>query len=91
MAFIINGAKKVQVGTAAVDERVACRAFMLVNDSDSTIYFREKEDDGEAVTADTGFALRPGQLIQTVMEASTLSLLADKDGAVLRILYGTEV
>ena len=91
MAFIINGAKKVQVGTKAVDEHVACRAFMLVNDSDSTVYFREKEEDGETVTAETGFALRPGQLIQTVMAAQTLSMLAEKDNAVVRILYGTEV
>lgn len=90
MAFIINGAKKVQVGTKAVDEHVACRCFMIVNTSDGVVYFRDKAEDGEDVTEETGFALQPGQLIQRVMTAGTLSLLAEKEGAVVRLLYGME-
>ena len=90
MAFIIKEVKKVSVGTAAVEEPVDCRAFMLVNNSAATVYIKEKAGDGKDATADNGFALQPGQLVQNVMTAEKLSMVASEDGAEVRVLYGTE-
>lgn len=86
MIHPIIGEEKVTVGTSAVSVEVNCRAFLIKNHSDSaTVYFREAQN-GEAVTADSGYALAPGESIHIPLCARTLSLIASAEADV-RLLY----
>ena len=86
MIHPIIGEEKVRVGTTAVNTAVNCRAFLIKNNSASgTVYFREAQD-GETVTADTGFALAAGETIPVPLCAHTLSLIASAEADV-RLLY----
>ena len=51
MAKRITGDVTVSVTTTAQDVDIRFRDFLLVNNSEATVFFREKAKDGEAVTA----------------------------------------
>ena len=86
MIHPIIGEEKVTVGTSAVNVGINCRAFLIKNNSDNaTVYFCEAQDD-VAVTADSGYALAPGESIHIPLCARTLSLIASAEADV-RLLY----
>jgi len=88
MPYRIMGDKKITAGTDAVDVDVAYRAFIIQNlSSANTVYFREKNDDGAAVTASTGFALTPGATLDTALAAKTLSIIASAESTDVRLLF----
>lgn len=87
MSLMMERTQKVTASAAAQDVEVACRSFLMVNTSENAVvYFKEKEDDGKAVTADTGFALLPGQTTPMPLNAKTLSIMATEEADV-RLLY----
>ena len=89
--LIIESTKKVTAGTKAVEVEAHCRPFLMVNTSASaTVYFKEKAEDGKAVTADNGFALLPGQSLRVPLTARELSILSSEEGADVRLLFCTE-
>ena len=92
MAFKIEDAKQITVGTTAVSENVNYRDFMIVNNSTTaTVYLKEKETDNTAATATNGFALLPGATVQYPMTAAELSLIASAAGTTVTILYGRDI
>lgn len=83
--YRITGCEKISVSATAKDVAVDYRSFILENpDASVTVYFKEKE--GKAVTAATGFALPPGQVLPVVLTGKTLSVLGSGSGE-LRLLY----
>ena len=74
------------VTTKAQDVAVDFRDFILANNSDATVFFREKETDGKAVTATTGFALPPKTVTPFPLTAGTLSIIGS-DAADVRLLF----
>ena len=73
MAKRITGDVTVSVTTTAQDVDIRFRDFLLVNNSEATVFFREKAKDGEAVTAQTGYALPPKSQIPHAITADVLS------------------
>lgn len=87
MVYPIESTEKVAVGKTAVTVPVNCRAFLIKNNSTSaTVYFGEAGENGEAVTADRGFSLAPGEKFPVVIRARTLSLIATENADV-RMMY----
>ena len=74
------------VTTTAQDVSIEFRDFLIVNNSEATVYFREKEIGGQAVTSKTGFALQPKSMIPYPLTASTLSIIGSA-AADVRILF----
>ena len=90
MALVIEKSEKIAVTTTAKDINVACRSFMLKNtDATNALYFREKAEDGAAVTVDNGMYLGPGEITPVVLQARTLSIKGAA-GLTAYILYGRE-
>ena len=75
MALLIDKTEKIAVTTTAKDVNVNRRSFLLKNgDESKSLYFREKSEDGAAVTVDNGFMLGPGEMIPCALTAKTLSI-----------------
>ena len=91
MNMIVRNAEMITVGTSAKSVAVNSKTFLMVNTSEAgTVYFKEKAEDGKDVTAATGFALLPGQMIQIPLCARTLSMIASAADTDVRLLYLTE-
>ena len=91
MNMIVRTAEKVEVGTSAKSVSVNSRSFLIANTSETaTVYFKEMAEDNKAVTAASGFALLPGQMLQLPLCARKLSLIASAAGTDVRILYLSE-
>ena len=87
----VESTKKVTAGTKAVEVEAHCRPFLMVNTRTSaTVYFKEAAEDGKAVTADTGFALLPGQTLRFPLTARKLSVLSTEENTDVRLLFGQE-
>ncbi len=87
MNYKIEEILPLTVGTAAQDAEIRYQGFLLENNSASaTVYFRDREADGAACTAANGFALGPGERLETVLTARTLSLVASAAGTDVRLL-----
>ncbi len=83
MIYKIEEILTISVGTTAQEQEIRYQGFLIQNNSaGATVYFRDKEADGEDCTAENGFILGPGERIDTVLTARTLSLLADDDADV---------
>lgn len=89
MSLIMKNALKVAVTTSAKTIDINCRDFLLCNVSDAVVYVKELEEDGKAVTVDTGFAILPKTMTHISMNASKLSLIGAAAGEV-RILFVEE-
>ena len=76
----------VAVTTTAKDVPIGFQDFLMVNNSDAVVYFREKTLDGKAVTEKTGFALQPHTATTYPMTANTLSIIGSA-AADVRILF----
>ena len=86
MIYPIESTEKVAVGKAVVNVQVNCRAFLIKNNSDSAkVYFGEAKD-GAEVTAESGFALAPGETCPVPLRAQTLAMIASADADV-RMMY----
>ena len=86
MKHTIFGDRCVKVGTKAVSVELGYRGFMIKNASENAVYFREKDTDGKAVTAETGMRLDAGETFPAVLCAKTLSLIADGEDSDVRLL-----
>ena len=79
-------------GTSAQTVAVNGLAFLMENLSESaTVYFKEKRDDGKAVTASNGYALGPGKETTIPMVAMDLSVVASAASTDVRVLILEEV
>ena len=87
MSYRITGNEKVTVGTTAKDIKIGYRAFSLMNNGESAIYFHSRDSDGKAVTAASGMALKAGEVFRQVLTCDALSVISDATGGDLRILY----
>lgn len=90
MSYIIDSVKVLKVGATAVTEKAACRSFIIQNNGEAAIYFREKTVDGAAASAGNGFVLLPGETARQVLSANELSIIAAAANTDVRILYVTE-
>ena len=81
----IENGIKVTVDTAAVEVAINYRSFVLMNNSDATIYFQS--DEIKPVTPDTGMALPGKTAFPFKMTCQTLSLCASAAGGEVRVLY----
>ena len=86
MAKRITGDLAVSVTTKAQDVDIRFRDFLLVNNSEATVYFREKGKDGVDVTAKTGYAMLPKTQLPHAITADVLSILGSASADV-RILF----
>ncbi len=87
MIYKIEEILTISVGTTAQEQEIRYQGFLLENNSASAnVYFRDMEADGEDCTEANGFVLRPGERIDTVLTARTLSLLADDDNTDVRLM-----
>lgn len=86
MAWRIKKDLVVDVTTTAKDVNIGFQDFLMANNSESVVYFREKTLDGKAVTAKTGFALQPKSATPYPMTADTLSIIGSA-AADVRILF----
>ena len=87
MEYRIESVKVLSLGTTETEVELGCSAFLLENGSEeATVYFKEKDYDGVAVTADNGFALPPAAMMPVVLCGHCLSLLASADAADVRLL-----
>lgn len=86
MAKRITGDMTVSVTTTAQDVDIRFRDFLLVNNSEATVFFREKAKDGKAVTAQTGYALLPKSQLPHAITADVLSIIGSASADV-RILF----
>ena len=88
----IENVLALSVGTAAQTVDVGGLAFLMENLSESaSVYFREKRDDGLAVTADNGFALGPGAVMHLPLTAVELSVIASAADTDVRLLLLNEM
>ena len=76
----------VSVTTTAQDVDIRFRDFLLVNNSEATVFFREKAKDGKAVTEQTGYALPPKSQLPHAITADVLSIIGSASADV-RILF----
>lgn len=78
---------KESIGTTAKDIEVHGLSFLIQNNSEGTaVYFKDKDFDGKAVTANTGFKLAAGKSTVFPMEARTLSVIASDASTDVRVL-----
>lgn len=89
MSLIMKDCLKVAVTTSAQTIPVKCRDFVLCNTADATVYVKELETDGKAVTVDTGFAILPKTMTRFSLNAQQLSVIGSA-AADLRILFVEE-
>ena len=88
----IESVRVLTVGTTAQSAHVQGLAFLVENNSESaTVYFKEKADDGVAASADNGFVLGPGALLNTALTATELSLVASAADTDVRLLILNEM
>ena len=88
----IESVRVLTVGTAAQTAHMQGLAFLIENNSESaTVYFKEMSEDGAAVSASNGFALRPGELLNTALTATELSLAASAANTDVRLLILSEM
>ena len=88
----IECVRSLTVGTTAQTADVQGLAFLIENNSESaTVYFREKRFDGAAATASNGFALGPGERLDTALTATELSLIASAADTDVRLLILNEI
>ena len=86
MEYRIESVKVLSLGTTETEVELGCSAFLLENCSeDATVYFKEKDYDGVAVTASNGFALAPG-MMPVVLCGHCLSLIASDADTDVRLL-----
>ena len=86
MAKRITGDMTVSVTSTAQDVDIRFRDFLMVNNSEATVFFREKAKDGKAVTAQTGYALPPKSQLPNAITADVLSIIGSASADV-RILF----
>ena len=81
------------VGTTAAEAKIHGMTCLVQNlTADTTVYVKEKRDDGIAVTASTGWAIPGGRELRCPVAAMDLSLVSDsEDGSDVRILILDEV
>ena len=73
----IEQVKKLNVGTAAVEEELSCQTFLIENNSETaTVYFRDKDADSVDCTVENGYALAPRSRLDLPLCARVLSLVA---------------
>lgn len=82
----VTGDLAVSVTKVAQDVAIHYREFLLVNNSEAAVYFREKGRDGRAVTAATGYALPPHTQLPHAITADVLSIIGS-GAADVRILF----
>lgn len=85
MAMRIKGSMKVAVTTTAQDVPIKYRDILIVNNSESTVFFCDKDVSGQ-VTAETGYALLPKTQMPIPVTASTLSIIGSGTADV-RLLF----
>lgn len=87
MPYKIEEVKVLSVGTTPQTLELGYQGFVLENNSPAnTLYFRDMECDGAESRADNAFALGPGERLETVLSARSLSLLASGEGTDVRVL-----
>ena len=75
------------LGTGAATVKINGLCCLVQNRSDSAaVYFKEKRDDGEDVTAENGYRLAPGGETRIPLTAMELSLAADAADTDVRVL-----
>lgn len=86
MAKRITGDLTVAATSVAQEVAIGYKDFLMVNNSDNVVYFREKNRDGRDVTAETGYALQARSQTPHAITADVLSILASGTADV-RILF----
>ena len=80
------------LGTSAQTVRVSGLACLVQNNSDSaSVYMKERRADGEAVTAESGWRIGPGESAPIAFPARALSLAASAAGSDVRVLLLDEL
>lgn len=82
----IDSVIALSLGVQAQTVRVNGLACLVQNNSDTTVYIKEKRDDGQDVTAGNGWALAAGKETSVPLVARELSLAALAEGADVRVL-----
>lgn len=88
MTYKIQGEKVVTVGTSAVDVDISCWACIIKNDSENTVYFRDREN-GNASEA-SSMCVRAGETFPFAVTCKTLSLVASAASSKVRLLFTSE-
>lgn len=87
MEYRIESVKVLTLGTTETEVALGCSAFLLENGSEeATVYFKEKDYDGVAVTTGNGFAVAPGTMLPVVLCGHCLSLIASDADTDVRLL-----
>lgn len=86
MEYRMEAVKQLNLGTTESVVELGCGGFLLQNNSENTVYFKEKAYDGVAVTADNGFMLGAGKTMSVVLCGRELSLIASDANTAAAIL-----
>ena len=88
MPKAIKEIKVVSVGTTATDVAVNSKAFIIANNhATQSLYFKEKAVDGVGCTTSNGFLLPANTVLDKVLTAETLSMIASGASTDVRIMY----
>lgn len=83
----IGKIEAVKATTSPKDLDISYRQFVIQNLSEAAVvYFKEKSSDGKNATQDNGFALQPGETMDMLLRAITLSIVASAEADV-RVMY----
>ncbi len=87
MPYKIEEIRVLTLGTTAQDLELHYEGAIIENNSSTaTVYFRDKEADGADCSSSNGFALGPGERLEHVITARTLSLVASAAGTDVRLM-----
>ena len=88
MSHRIDSIQRESVGTTASQIAVDRRNFIIKNCSaDATIYIKEYADDKKKATSSNSFPINPGQTLEFVLNAKTLSVVASAASTSIAIMY----
>lgn len=89
--YTIDRIEKHTVGTTETVVAVNYAAVIIENlTADNQLYFKEKSKDNTAVTANNGFVLDGGKILDIPLRAKSLSLKASAASTDVRIMYVKE-
>lgn len=75
-----------QVGTEPVSAAAFGLPCLLQNNGETAVYFSEKDPDGPAVTAETGWRLAPGAELREPIVFRQVELIAAQGSSEVRVL-----
>lgn len=84
--FKLLRVEKLTAGTTATSVMVNGHAFLIANNSEASVYFKEKALDNTAATSSNGFLLPAGKTTDQPIVAEELSIVASAASTDVRVL-----